>query len=171
MTKDGQETRRVFVANTAGEYDADVLLWSEHQAELLRRRAAGELVNEADLDWPNIAEEIEALAKSERSTLASHVNTVIEHLARLETSPAVDPRNGWAETVLRTRNNIEDVLKSSPSLRQTLNKVIAEEHPRALRLVGRVLAVYGETPRVPLDTIHYSSDQVLGDWLPADVPE
>jgi Domain of unknown function DUF29 len=41
------------------DYDADILLWSEHQAALLRRRAAGELVNEAEMDWPNIAEEIE----------------------------------------------------------------------------------------------------------------
>ena len=29
-------------------YDTDVLLWSERQAALLRRRAAGELINEAD---------------------------------------------------------------------------------------------------------------------------
>jgi hypothetical protein len=27
-------------------YEADIVLWSERQAELLRRRAAGELVNE-----------------------------------------------------------------------------------------------------------------------------
>ena len=41
-------------------YDADVFEWSQHQAVLLRRRAAGELVNEAEPDWPNIAEEIES---------------------------------------------------------------------------------------------------------------
>ena len=39
-------------------YDTDILTWSERQAELLRRRATGELVNYADLDWPNIAEEV-----------------------------------------------------------------------------------------------------------------
>jgi uncharacterized protein DUF29 len=50
-------------------YDTDIALWSEHQAVLLRRRAAGQLVNDADLDWPNIAEEIEALGRSERSSL------------------------------------------------------------------------------------------------------
>jgi hypothetical protein len=43
------------------DYDTDILLWSERQAELLRRRAAGELDNEAALDWPNIAEEIESV--------------------------------------------------------------------------------------------------------------
>jgi hypothetical protein len=38
------------------DYDIDILTWSERQATLLRRRAAGELINDADLDWSNIAE-------------------------------------------------------------------------------------------------------------------
>ena len=42
-------------------YGDDILLWSERQAELLRRRAAGELVNDAEIDWPNVAEEIESV--------------------------------------------------------------------------------------------------------------
>jgi Domain of unknown function DUF29 len=152
----------------SGLYETDTLLWSEQQAEALR--AAARSGANPPIDWEHGAEEIEALAKSERATLASHVNTVIEHLARLEASPAVNPRNGWIEIVLRTRNHIEDVLRSSPSLRQTLDTVFAGEHPRALRLVGRVLVVYGETPRVPLDSIHFSLDQVLVPWLPGDGP-
>ena len=36
-------------------YDTDILLWSERQADLLRRHAAGERVNDASIDWPNIA--------------------------------------------------------------------------------------------------------------------
>jgi hypothetical protein len=54
-------------------YDEDVLLWSERQAELLRRRTAGELVNDAELDWSHIAEEIESVGISERRPLASSV--------------------------------------------------------------------------------------------------
>ncbi len=42
-------------------YDTDVVLWSEQQADLLRRRALGILVNDGELDWTNIAEEIESL--------------------------------------------------------------------------------------------------------------
>jgi hypothetical protein len=45
-------------------YENDVALWSERQAELLCRRAAGEPVNDTELDWPNIAEEIEDVGKS-----------------------------------------------------------------------------------------------------------
>ncbi len=46
-------------------YDTDFVSWSRQQSDLLRRRASGELVNEAEIDWPNVAEEIEALGKTE----------------------------------------------------------------------------------------------------------
>ena len=54
-------------------YDTDILTWSERQAELLRRRAAGELVNDAEIDWPNVAEEIEAVGRTERRACESHL--------------------------------------------------------------------------------------------------
>jgi hypothetical protein len=40
------------------DYETDVVRWSERQAALLRERAAGKLVNEADLDWTNLAAKI-----------------------------------------------------------------------------------------------------------------
>jgi Domain of unknown function DUF29 len=46
-------------------YDTDILLWSERQAELLRRSAAGERVSDGELDWPHIVEEIEDVGRSE----------------------------------------------------------------------------------------------------------
>jgi hypothetical protein len=61
-------------------YGEDALLWSERQAGLLRRRGAGELVNDAELDWPNIAEEIESVGISERRALASNIRNILEHL-------------------------------------------------------------------------------------------
>ena len=53
-------------------YDTDILLWSERQAELLRRHAAGERVKDAWIDWPNIAEEIVDVGRSELRAVASH---------------------------------------------------------------------------------------------------
>jgi ApbE superfamily uncharacterized protein (UPF0280 family) len=84
----------------------------------------------------------------------------------LEASPALDPRRGWQETILRTRQNLEDVISRSPALRGSLDAVLTAEHPRALRLLASVLQLYGQTPRVSLTGIHYSTDQVLGPWLP-----
>jgi hypothetical protein len=149
------------------DYDTDILTWSERQADLLRRLGAGEAVN-AQVDWDNVAEEIESLGRSERSTLASNIRTVIEHLARLEASPAINPRKGWQETILRARDTIERTLESNPSLRQTVGEVIDHEHPRAIRLVARVLEMYGEPPQVPLGNIKYTPEQVCGDWFPPE---
>ena len=48
------------------DYDVDVYAWSQRQGALLRRLATGERVNDADLDWSNIAEEIETVGRTER---------------------------------------------------------------------------------------------------------
>jgi hypothetical protein len=63
------------------DYETDVYRWSERQGALLRRLAAGERVNDADLDWPNIAEEIETVGRSERASLCSHISNVLADLA------------------------------------------------------------------------------------------
>jgi len=47
-------------------YQRDFHAWARQQGALLRRRADGALVNDAALDWSNIAEEIETLAGRKR---------------------------------------------------------------------------------------------------------
>lgn len=150
------------------DYDTDLLSWSERQATLLRRRAAGERVNDVEPDWPNIAEEIESVGRAERSTLTSHVGAVIEHLLKLEASPSIAPCAGWKETIIRTRIAIDDVLQDSPSLRPSLDAIIARAHGQRRRLVAALLLLHNELPRVALEQLGYTADQVLGTWLPAD---
>jgi hypothetical protein len=146
-------------------YDTDLLEWSERQAELLRRLGAGEKINN-QVDWGNIAEEIESLGQSERRSLAKYIRTVIEHLAKLEASPASAPRFGWRETIMRTRLDIHDLLTSSPSLRPTLQAVVSEQMPKGLKLATAALAIYGETPRIDMQKASYTVDQITGDWFP-----
>jgi hypothetical protein len=43
-------------AGQVSNCDADILAWSEHQAELLRRLAAGERVDD-QVDWANFIED------------------------------------------------------------------------------------------------------------------
>ena len=152
------------------DYETDVLAWSAEQAGLLRRRAAGELVNDAALDWPNIAEEIESVGNSERSALRSHIATVLEHLIKLHASPAVEPRNGWKVSVLHARGGIRRALKGSPSLRREIAAMIADETPDVHQEVAGTLAVFGEQPVVAIETLTFTEEQVLGNWLPDDPP-
>ena len=62
-------------------YEADILLWSEQQAEALRRRAANEI------DWDNVAEEIESVGRSERIAVESHLVKALLHDLKAEAWP------------------------------------------------------------------------------------
>jgi Domain of unknown function DUF29 len=145
-------------------YDQDLVLWSEEQARALRT-AAGAGWN-APIDWENVAEEIESLGKSERRALASHIAVVIEHLLKLQASPAAEPSRGWRDTIRRTRQKIEEVLEESPSLRHEVAGLVARQTSRAHALVRANLQDYGEQPRIDIESVTYTDAQVLGDWLP-----
>jgi Domain of unknown function DUF29 len=60
------------------DYDTDILSWSERQASLLRRLAAGERVNE-QIDWENVAEEVESVGRSELHRTESLLIQALRH--------------------------------------------------------------------------------------------
>jgi Domain of unknown function DUF29 len=84
-------------------YEADIVLWSERQAELLRRRAAGELVNEADLDWLNIAEEIESVGNEQRHAVQSLLRQALVHMLKAEAWPLSRDAPAWRAAASATR--------------------------------------------------------------------
>ena len=63
------------------QYDTDILLWAEQQADALRRRAANEL------DWENVAEEIADVGRSELRAVASHLVQALLHDLKAEAWP------------------------------------------------------------------------------------
>ena len=147
-------------------YQRDYHAWARQQAALLRRRAGGMLANDDALDWSNIAEEIESLGASQQRSLRSWIGTIVDHLMRLEASPAIDPRRGWIDTIARTRADIADLLEDSPGLRQYIPEMLERQLTARRSSVANVLAAYGETPTVDLGSLTYTEDQVLGDWFP-----
>ena len=86
-----------------GLYEHDVLAWSQHQADLLRRLGRGERVN--DVDWTNVAEEIESVGLSELHSVESYLNLVIVHLLKLQAWPDSTAADHWhTEIVVFQRN-------------------------------------------------------------------
>ena len=73
-------------------YDEDFYVWTEVQAGLLRERRF-----EA-LDLGNLVEEVEALGRAEKSRVLNDASVIIEHLLKLQHSPATEPRAGWTDT-------------------------------------------------------------------------
>jgi hypothetical protein len=141
-------------------YETDFHRWAETQAGLLRTRSANEL------DWDNLAEEIESLGRNDQRDLRNRIQTVLEHLIRLQASPASTPRHGWQRTLIEQRDQIEVLLEDSPSLRPKVAGIIAARLPKARQLATLALKEHGEAPRMPLDSLDYTEEQVLGPWLP-----
>jgi hypothetical protein len=148
-------------------YDEDFLLWSKEQARALRAAARGG-ANRA-LDCKHIAEEIEDLGTSQRSALASQIRRIIQHLLKLEFSPASDPRRGWAESIGDARAEIEDLLQTSPSLKADLGREIARQTHKAIKLTLRDFRDYNEIDEAAANRLQQASvteEQILGDWFP-----
>jgi hypothetical protein len=59
-------------------YDDDILIWSEHQFELLRRLAAGEPMNETP-DWINIIEEVADVGRDSLGACRSQLFQALLH--------------------------------------------------------------------------------------------
>jgi hypothetical protein len=119
------------MADTRTLYDEDFVAWSKQQAAALR--AAARSGSNLELDWQNLAEEVESLGASERRALHSQVQHVIRHLLKLEFFPATDPRRGWFETVGGAPDEIELVRDMNPSLRNELDSVVQAELARVQR--------------------------------------
>ena len=83
---DDQGTDHRIKPATKSVYDQDFYVWTEEQAELLRQRRFEEL----DLD--NLIEEVEGLGDAKKSAVLSNATVVIEHLLKLQLSPAPPPR-------------------------------------------------------------------------------
>jgi hypothetical protein len=142
------------------EYEVDVSAWAARQAALLRRLAAGERVNDADVDWANIAEELEAVGRSERRELRSRTERLLQHLLKWKFQPAYRSRS-WKSTIRTQRREIVALLDDNPSLRQTLPIVMATAYP-----VARTEAAE-ETGLLDLpETLPFDVGQILEGPLP-----
>jgi hypothetical protein len=148
-------------------YDTDLALWADNQARALRD--AGHAGTNLPIDWENIAEEIEALGKSQARELASRLRTILVHLIKLQASPATEPRGGWRETIVEQRSEIERVIEDSPSLRQAIGRIVVKEIGTARHQASAALTDHGEMPNIDLDHLSYSEAEVLGDWFPGEV--
>jgi len=100
-----------------GLYERDVLAWSLHQADLLRRLGRGERVN--DVDWTNVAEEIEDVGLSELHSVESFLNLILLHLLRLNAWPNSPACGHWRSEVVGFQRTLKR--RFSPSMRQRIN--------------------------------------------------
>jgi hypothetical protein len=139
------------------DYDTDVLAWSERQADLIRRRAAGELINEVDLDWPNIAEELQDVGRSELRSCRSLLRQALRHMLKAEAWPLSRDAPTWRADAIDFRKQARDAF--TPSMRQRID--VAELYADALRAMPE--SIDGNPP-LPVPVVcPVTLDEMLSD--------
>jgi hypothetical protein len=96
-------------------YDADILLWSEQQAELLRQRSANAL------DWDNLAEEIKDVGLSQLHAVMSHLRLALLHDLKAEAWPLSRDAPHWRAEARLHREEAHE--RYSPSMAQRIDVV------------------------------------------------
>jgi hypothetical protein len=126
-------------ARTRELYGQDLYAWSKTQADLLRARRF------AELDLDHLIEEIEDVGGALRRSARNRIRTIVEHLLKLEHSPATDPPAGWRATVRTQRIRLRDAL--SPTLRSELESELSELYGDGRALAEAHSATTARTPR------------------------
>ena len=118
-------------------YDHDFALWATEQAQALKERRT------AALDWENLAEEVEALARNDRRAIRSYLKNALLHMLKLTYWAAERERNEsqWREHLINACDGVAEIIEDSPSLRSYPAEVFATAYSaarrRAARLIGR----------------------------------
>ena len=107
-------------------YDTDFYQWSKHQASLLKK---GDLEH---LDVRNLAEEIESLGKSDKRSLRSHLKILLLHLLKTRYQTKKQTKS-WKLSIENARDEIQFILNDSPSLKNSMVRLIQEAYRLARR--------------------------------------
>jgi hypothetical protein len=140
-------------------YDDDILWWSEQQAELLRRMAAGERVND-QVDWNNIIDEVESLGRSETRACTSALVQMLLHELKLVAWPNSTAVPGWRDEASMRRMEAADAF--APSMRHKID--VADLYARVLHEFRKMPAMIDGLAPLPVPgTCERTLDELLAD--------
>lgn len=102
--------------------ETDFYAWTQEQAQLLK---TGQI---HQIDWQNIAEEIEDMGRSEKRQLESRLEILMMHLLKWQFQPNLRSRS-WQLTIKEQRLRLEKILQKNPSLQPHLTEAIEDVYP------------------------------------------
>lgn len=112
---------------TTATYATDYAGWARQQAELLR---SGRM---QEIDLEHIADELDAIMGNEKRELTRRFRVLIAHLLKWRYQPEARS-NSWRSTIRYQRDDINDLLNDSPSLKPSVPEKIAAAYPKAIAL-------------------------------------
>ena len=138
-------------------YEKDFNLWIEQTINYLQK---GDLTN---LDRENLIEEIKSMGNSDKRETFSRLKVLLMHLLKWKYQHQ-KRTSSWLNTIDEQREQLELILKDSPSLKPYFQSILSDCYPKAVR------AAANET-NLPRNTFPsecpFTSEQILDpDYFP-----
>ena len=105
-------------------YDRDFYTWTLQQAALIREGRF------AEIDRENVAEEIEALGRSEFAQFVSFLQLILLHMLKWDHQPERRTRS-WRLSIVLHRDHAKTVLDENPGFKSRLGEALARAYRRA----------------------------------------
>jgi hypothetical protein len=138
------------------EYKADILKWSERQASLLRRVAAGEKVID-QIDWENVIEEVESAGRRQLATAKSLLVQALACMLKARSWPRSPEVPRWQTEALGFQRDAANIVEPNLLLRIDVNDV----YFKAIRCLPATIDGL-EPPLFPTEC-PVTLDDLLGD--------
>jgi hypothetical protein len=132
-------------------YEKDGYTWAMQQADALRRRSANEI------DWENVAEEIESVGKSQSSKLYSRYVVLLTHLLKWVFQPERRSRS-WEASIRVQRLDIARLIDANPGLQPKRDEIFGAAYSTAR------FAATGETD-LPAETFPETNPFTLAEAM------
>lgn len=107
------------------DYEQDLALWYQRQADLLRDRRFDQL------DVENLIEELEVARKNLHRELNSRLRVLIMHLLKCQFQHE-RISGSWRGTLSELRSELDDLLEENPSLRPGFMREAEKVYPAAV---------------------------------------
>jgi len=111
-------------------YEQDAYTWALRNAELIR---AGRF---SEVDWEHVAEEVEAVGKSEWRELENRLIVLLAHLLKWQYQTERRGRS-WQATIKEQRHRLRRVLEANPGLKPHLDTILKDAFATAVLVASR----------------------------------
>ncbi len=141
------------LAHASVQYDQDFNLWIKQTVDLLKSQRFDEL------DIENLIDELESMSKRDQREILSRLTVLLIHRLKRKYQPDRQTRS-WDITIWNNRQEIEQIVEDSPSLRSypaaVLDKAYTAARRGAVKETGLPLSTFPE--RCPF-TIEQTLDE------------
>ena len=122
-------------------YDRDYYTWALEQAQALKKHRLD------GLDWENLAEEVDDLARSEKRELRNRLKVLLAHLLKWKFQPKRQSRS-WEATVAVQRAELTQNLRDNPGLKSSVPGLLADAYETARIDVATRLSGQAQPPQL-----------------------